>query len=73
MAVVNNTPEDVSLNLGALFPQGWTVQFLPAFGAERLITNVSIVAQLNQRIKVRVFPPALGTGRRLPDSGPDVG
>jgi uncharacterized membrane protein len=66
MAVVNNTPEDVSLNLGALFPQGWTVQFLPAFGAERLITNVSIVAQLNQRIKVRVFPPALAPAGDYP-------
>ena len=66
MSVVNNTPEDVSLNLGALYPQGWTVQFLPAFGAERLITNVSIVTQLNQRIKVRVFPPALSPAGDYP-------
>lgn len=66
VAVVNNTPEDVSLNLGALFPQGWRVQFLPAFGAERLITNVSIVTQLNQRIKVRVSPPALAPAGDYP-------
>ncbi len=66
LAVVNNTPEDVSLNLGALFPQGWRVQFLPAFGAERLITNVSIVTQLNQRIKVRVSPPALAAAGDYP-------
>ena len=66
VSVVNNTPEDVSLNLGALFPQGWRVQFLPAFGAERLITNVSIVTQLNQRIKVRVSPPALAPAGDYP-------
>jgi uncharacterized membrane protein len=66
ISVVNNTPEDVSLNLGALFPQGWRVQFLPAFGAERLITNVSIVTQLNQRIKVRVAPPALSPAGDYP-------
>ena len=64
--MVNNTPEDVSLNLGALFPQGWRVQFLPAFGTERLITNVSIVTQLNQRIKVRVSPPALSPAGDYP-------
>ena len=66
VSVVNNTPEDVSLNLGALFPQGWRVQFLPAFGTERLITNVSIVTQLNQRIKVRVSPPALAPAGDYP-------
>ena len=66
VSVVNNTPEDVSLNLGALFPQGWRVQFLPAFGAERLITNVSIVTQLNQRIKVWVSPPALAPAGDYP-------
>ena len=73
MAVVNNTPEDVSLNLGALFPQGWTVQFLPAFGAERLITNVSIVAQAEPANKGAGIPASAGSGGRLPDSGPDVG
>ena len=68
LAVVNNTPEDVSLNLGALFPQGWGVVFLPAFGAE--------TADHQRKHRHPVEPAHQGAGhaacagrrRRLPNS-----
>lgn len=66
IAVVNNTPADVSLNLQAFSSQGWQVQFLPAYGAERLISNVSIVSGLNQKVKVRVAPPRLAEAGDYP-------
>ena len=36
---------------------GWEINFLPSFGAERLISSISVNDALSERVDVRVTPP----------------
>ena len=56
ISVRNRTGADASFDLSAESPLNWTVQFLPAFGDERLISSVAPVDNALQRVKVRVTP-----------------
>ena len=57
VAIKNRTGADASLDLSAESPLNWTVQFLPAFGDERIISSVAPVDNATQRVSVRVQPP----------------
>ena len=56
ISIRNSTGADASFDLSAESPLNWTVQFLPAFGDERLISSVAPVDNGLQRVKVRVSP-----------------
>lgn len=56
IAIKNKTGADASFDLSAAAPLNWAVQFLPAYGDERLISNVSPINNATQRVKVRVTP-----------------
>ena len=66
LSVINNTQEDVSLNLIAQAPNNWSVSFVPAFGEEKLISSVGVTAGLSSRVKVRVTPPRLAPAGDFP-------
>ena len=57
VAIKNRTGADASLDLSAESPLNWVVQFLPAFGDERIISSVAPVDNATQRVSVRVQPP----------------
>lgn len=56
IAIKNRTGANASFDLSAEAPLNWTVQFLPAFGDERLIASITPVDNAIQRVKVRVTP-----------------
>ena len=56
IAIKNRTGADASFDLSAEPPLNWTVQFLPAFGDERLIASITPADNALQRVKVRVTP-----------------
>lgn len=56
IAIKNKTGADASFDLSAASPLNWTVQFLPAYGDERLISSVAPIDNATQRVKVRVTP-----------------
>ena len=54
----NKTGGKASFNLNAESPPSWQVEFVPAFGESKRISSLSMIENDNQRVQVRVTPPA---------------
>ncbi|MDE2838516.1 MAG: hypothetical protein OXL97_13590 [Chloroflexota bacterium] len=71
IVIDNDTGADTSFDLtgGALDENGqpltgWDISFAPAFGAERIISSISVGDALNERVDVRVSMPPNTSPRR---------